>query len=95
MRNIRLQLACVFQQVHRKKLLSEVASVELYIQDGLIEILQLPQGELFWQKAKAEGVFLDPFLQPLVAYVEDPAVVESHFGQGGHPMPVQLIVRDL
>lgn len=94
-RNIGLQFAGIFQQAHREEFLPEVAAVELDIQDGLIEVLQFTERELLGQKAEAQRMFLDPFLQPFVADIEDLPVVEGHIRKRGDPVPMQFIVKDL
>src|ERR1700754_2541902 len=38
-RHVCLQLAGVFEQLHGKELLPEIAPVKLYVEDGLVEIL--------------------------------------------------------
>ena len=92
MGDIRLQFAGVLQEIHGKELFAKVAPVQLYIQDGLVKVLQFPQGEFFGKQAKAKGMFLDALLLPAIADVQDLAVVESHFGKRCHPMPVQFVV---
>jgi len=88
MGDVGLELTGIFQQVHGEEFLPEIAPVELDIEDGLIEVLQFAQGELFWQEAEAEGMFLDPFLEPFVTGVEYLPVVEGHIGERRHAVPV-------
>src|SRR6185437_11003805 len=78
MRDIGLELTGIFEKVHGKEFLPEIAPVQLDVEDGLIKILQFPKGEFLGQQAKPKGMFLYPFLQPSVAYVQDLAVIEGH-----------------
>ena len=68
--DVGFQFAGIFEEVHGEEFLTEIAPVELDIEDGLIEVLQFPQREFFRQEAEAEGMFLDSFLEPFVADVE-------------------------
>jgi hypothetical protein len=93
--DVSLEFAGIFEQFHRKEFLPEVTPIEFDIEDGFIEVLQFPEGKLLWEEAEAQWVLLDTFLKPDVADVEDFPVVEGHFGEGGHAMPVQFIGEDL
>ncbi len=95
MRDVGFQLTGIFQQVHGEEFLPEIAPVELDIEDGLVEVLQFPQGEFFRQEAEAKGMFLDPFLEPFIAGVEYLPVIESHIGECRDAMPVQFVGQDL
>ena len=93
--DVGFELAGIFEEVHGKEFLSEVTPVEFDVEDGFVEVLELPEGKLLGQEAKAEGVFLNPFLKPYVAGIEDLPVVEGHFGEGGYTVPVQFVCQDL
>ena len=44
------------QNTEFQHLVAEVAAIELYAEDGLIEVLQLGHRELLWQQFEADGL---------------------------------------
>ena len=93
--DVGLELASVFEQVHGKELFAEVAPVKLDVEDGFVEVLQLAERKFFGQEAKAEGVFLDAFLEPGIADIEDLPVVKGHFGESSYSVPMKFVGKDL
>ena len=58
-------------------LVIEIAAVEAHIEDGLIEVLQLLDGELLWQQFKPHWFEMNLLAQRLFRLTENLVVVES------------------
>src|SRR5579884_1793120 len=64
-----------------QQLLAEVALVEPAVEDRLVDVLQLAEGELGRQELEADGGVFQLAAQPLQRVGEDVRVVESQLGE--------------
>ena len=82
------RVGCVARQLEHTKaphLVIEIAAIEAHIEDGLIEVLQLLDGELLWQQFKPHRLEMNLLAQRLFRLTENLVVVESqrrHFVKG-------------
>jgi len=79
------------EKVHRQHALTEVALVELALEDHLVQVLKLGERELLRQKLESHGLVAELGPQSFEAHVQDISMVESqaraivHTEPGGVP----------
>ena len=79
------------QQSEMLHLVGEVPAVELALEDGLVQVLELGEGEDLRQEVEAHRLEEDVLPEPLARDAEDLVVVEGEAGDVFHREPFGLV----